>query len=56
MCHQFLAASYQFAQSVLKIGSALTERVEQGEVGGCTTLANSAWQRRALVNARVGSF
>ena len=26
---------YQLAQSVLKIGSALAERVGQGEVGGC---------------------
>ena len=29
-CHQFLAACYQLARSVLKIGSALAERVEQG--------------------------
>ena len=29
-------------QSVLKIGSVLAERV--GEVGGCTALADSAWQ------------
>ena len=29
---------YQLAQSVLKIGSALAERVGQGEVGGCTPL------------------
>ena len=41
---QFLAACYQLAQSVLKIGSALVERVGQGEVGGCTTLADSAWR------------
>ena len=40
---QFLAACYQLAQSVLKIGSALAERVGQGEVGGCTALADSAW-------------
>ena len=32
--HQFLAACYQLAQSVLKIGSALAEREGQGEVGG----------------------
>ena len=38
-----LAACYQLAQSVLKIGSALAERVGQGEVGGCTTLDDSAW-------------
>ena len=30
-------------QSVLKIGSALAERVGQGEVCGSTVLANSAW-------------
>ena len=35
---------YQLAQSVLKIGSALTEKVGQGEVGGCTTLGDSAWR------------
>ena len=28
----------------LKIGSALTERVGQGEVGGCTPLGDSAWR------------
>ena len=33
--HQNLAACYQLAQSVLKIGSALAERMGQGEVGGC---------------------
>ena len=42
--HQNSAACYQLAQSVLKIGSALTERVGQGEVGGCTPLGDSAWQ------------
>ena len=31
-------------QSVLKIGSALAERVGQGEVGGSTALADSTWQ------------
>ena len=46
--HQTLAACYQLAQSVLKIGSALAERVGQGEVGGCTTLADSAWRRLQL--------
>ena len=35
-------------QSVLKIGSALAERVGQGEVGGCTALADSAWRRLQL--------
>ena len=39
--HQFLAACYQFVQSILKIGSALAERVGRGEVGGCTPLADS---------------
>ena len=28
---------------ILKLGSALAKRVGQGEVGGCTALANSAW-------------
>ena len=41
---QFLAKSYQLAPSVLKIGSALAERMGQGEVGGCTPLADSAWR------------
>ena len=41
--HRNSAACYQLAQSVLKIGSALAERVGQGEVGGCTALADSAW-------------
>ena len=43
-CHQFLATCYQLAQSVLKIVSAVAERVGQGEVGGCTTLADTAWR------------
>ena len=43
-----MAACYQLAQSVLKIGSALAERVGQGEVGGCTALADSAWRRLQL--------
>ena len=41
--HRNSAACYQLAQSVLKIGSAPEERVGQGEVGGCTALAESAW-------------
>ena len=42
--HRNSAASlHQLAQSVLKIGSALAERVGQGEVGGCTAVADSAW-------------
>ena len=32
------------AQSVLKIGSALAERMGQGEVSGSTALADCAWQ------------
>ena len=35
---------YQLAQSVVKIGSALAERVGQGEVGGSTALADRAWR------------
>ena len=45
---QILAACYQLAQSVLKIGSAVAERVGQGEVGGCTALADSGWWRLQL--------
>ena len=41
-CHLTLAACYQLAQSVLKIGSVLAERVGQGEVGRCTPLGDSA--------------
>ena len=40
---QILAACYQLTQSVLKIGSALAERVGQGEVGGYTALPDNAW-------------
>ena len=39
-CCLTLAARYQVVQSILKIAS---ERVGQGEVGGCTLLADSAW-------------
>ena len=42
-CHRNLAVCYQLAQSVLKIGSALADRVGQGEVGGSTALADCAW-------------
>ena len=45
---QILAACYQLAQSVLKIGSALAARVGQGEVGGSTALADSAWWQLQL--------
>ena len=40
-CHRNLAACYQLVQSVLKIGSALAERMGQGE---CTALADNAWR------------
>ena len=40
--HRNSVACYQLAQSVLKIGSALAERVGQGEVGGSTALPDSA--------------
>ena len=45
---QILAACYQLVQSILKIGSALAERVGQGEVGGSTALPDSAWWRLQL--------
>ena len=43
--HRFhkMVTMYQLAQSILKIGSALAERVGQGEVGGSTALPDSAW-------------
>ena len=47
-CRQILAACYNLAQSVLKIGPVLAERVGQGEVGGSTTLPDSAWWRLQL--------
>ena len=58
-CRLTSAACCQLAQSVLKIGSALAERVGQGEVGGCTAFvqcmaAVAAACRKALVNARGG--
>ena len=40
--HQILAACYQLAQPLLKIGSVLAERVGQGEVAGSTALPDSA--------------
>ena len=42
--HRNSAVCYQLAQSVLKIGSVLAERVGQGEVGGYTALPGSAWR------------
>ena len=41
--HQNSATCYQLAQSILKIGSALAERVGLGEVGGCHLEVDSAW-------------
>ena len=51
--HQSSAACRQLAQSVLKIVSTLAERVDRGEVGGCTTLGDSAWRlfQLAIENA-----
>ena len=54
-CNRNSAACYQLAQSVLKIGSAVAERVGQGEVGGSTALPDcmvvvAAACRKALVN------
>ena len=42
--HRNSAACYQLAQSVLKIGSALAERVGQGGVGGT---GGSGWVHRS---------
>ena len=53
--HRNSAACCQLAQSVLKIGSALAKSVGQGEVGGCTTLANSAWRLLQLAIERAWS-
>ena len=64
--HRNSAACYQLAQSVLKIGSALAERVGQGEVGqgevgqgevgqgevgGATAVADHAWRLLQLAIA-----
>ena len=48
---QILATCYHLAQSVLKIGSALAERVGQGEVGGSTALPDCAWWQLQLPTA-----
>ena len=53
--HRNSAACYQLAQSVLKIGSALAERVGQGEVGGGTALAGSAWRLLQLAMEKAWS-
>ena len=42
--HQNSAACYQLAQSVLKIGSAVAERVGRGEMSGCHPEGDSSWQ------------
>ena len=42
-CCRILAACYHLTQSVLKIGSVLAESVGQGEVSGCTVLADTLW-------------
>ena len=39
---------YQLAQSILKIGSVLAERVRQGKVGEYTALPDSTWWRLQL--------
>ena len=54
--HQNSAACYQLVQSVLKIGSALAERVGQGEVGRSTALAGNAWQLLQLAIERAWSM
>ena len=41
--HQNSATCYQLAQFVLKIGSALAERVGRGKVGGCHLESDRAW-------------
>ena len=46
--HRNSAACYQLAQSILKIGSALAERVGRGEVGGCHTEGDSTWRLMQL--------
>ena len=42
-CRQFLATCDQLARLVLKIGSALAERVGQGDEGRCNPMGGSAW-------------
>ena len=41
--HRNSATPYLLAQSILKIGSALAERVGRGGVGGCHLEGDSAW-------------
>ena len=52
--HQILAACYQIAQFILKIGSVLAERVGQGEVGGSTALPDRAWWQLQLPVESLG--
>ena len=59
--HRNSAACYQLAQLVFKIDSALAERLGQGEVGGCTSLADSTWRLLQLAikmawSALYGAF
>ena len=53
--HQNLATCYQLTQTVLIIGSALAESVEQGEVSGCTALGDSAWWLLQLATEKAWS-
>ena len=53
--HTLTVINSWLAQSVLKIGSALAERVGQGEVGGCTALADSAWRLLQLALEKAWS-
>ena len=53
--HRNLAACYQLARSILQIGSALAERVGQGEMGGCTPLGDSAWRLLQLAIEKAWS-
>ena len=53
--HRNSAACYQLAQSVLKMGSALAERVGQGEVGGAIAVADRAWRLLQLAIEKARS-
>ena len=53
--HQNPAACYQLAQSVLKTGSALAERVGQGERSGSTAVADCAWRLLQLAMEKAWS-
>ena len=45
----------ELRRSLLKIGSALAERVGQGEVGGATALADHAWRLLQLAIEKARS-